>query len=90
MDESGVWRSLTHTGSILSCGQSSWATVKTLVSSVCVAALLVSRTYVPHTLVDVCESENITAGLLKYNNSEETVLTIIYSSILRNMFARLV
>lgn len=44
---------LTHTGSGLSFGRTSRAAVETLVSSVRVTALLVSRAHVSHALINV-------------------------------------
>lgn len=56
---------LTHTGSILCFGHASWAAVETLVSSLCVTALLVSRADISHALIDVCKSAPFTIELLR-------------------------
>lgn len=58
------WQPLTHAGSILCFGHASWTAVETLVSSLCVAALLVSRAYISHALIDICKSATITVELL--------------------------
>lgn len=52
-----VRHGLAHAGSVLSGGHSSWAAVETLVSSFCVAALLVSWADISHALIDVCKRQ---------------------------------
>lgn len=58
LDKNEVKGRLTHAGSVLRFGHASWAAVETLVSSLCVTALLVSRTHISHALIDVCKSAN--------------------------------
>lgn len=49
---------LTHAGPIFCFGHANWAAVETLVSSLCVTALLVSRAHISHALIDICKMDN--------------------------------
>lgn len=62
-----AWQPLTHAGSILRFGHASWTAVKTLISSLCVMALLVSRAHISDALIDIWKSVTIATELLLFH-----------------------